>query len=66
MNSPLATRSQAATMASAMAAGSTPSSLLASAAPFFTYANACTNNGSDFIGMPVMAKFSIARRVWMP
>ena len=58
--------SQAATIPLAIALGSTPSSMLASAAAFFTWARDQISSGTLEIGVPVIGKFSTALRVCTP
>ncbi|MNX82937.1 hypothetical protein D3C86_1146800 [compost metagenome] len=50
-------------MASEILGSNAPQSLLAMAAPFFTYPKALINRGSFDIGSPVILKFSTALKV---
>ena len=64
--SPARISSQAATIASQRAASSRPSSRLASAAACLIAASARIRSGQVASVVPVIGKFSTARRVWMP
>ncbi len=57
---------QAATMASQRSESSRPSSRFAKAAACLIAASARIRSGQVASVVPVMAKFSTARRVWMP